>query len=78
MCAKYNICSFVFDGYQSPSIKDSEYQKRAQKVCADIQVIECMEAQANRETFYSNKDNIAHFILLLSCYLKSDDQAVHM
>ena len=40
VCAKYNVCSVVFDGYQSPSIKDSEYQKRAQKACADIQVIE--------------------------------------
>ena len=75
MCAKYNVCSVVFDGYQSPSIKDSEYQKRAQKACADIQVIECMKAHANQ---YSNKDNKAQFFLLLSRYLKSDGQAVHV
>ena len=37
-----------------------------------------METHANQETFYSNKDNKAHFILLLSRYLKSDGQAVHM
>ena len=39
-------------------------------------VTEHMEAHAN-QTFYSNKDNKAQFILLLSRYLKSDGQAVH-
>ena len=75
--AKYNNCFVVFDGYQSPSIKDSEHQRRAQKACADIQVTECIEAHAHQETFYSNKDNKAQFILLLSRYLKSNGQTVH-
>ena len=59
--------------YQSKTVR--EYQKRAQKACADFYVIECMETHANQ---YSNKDNKAQFILLLSCYLKSDGQAVHV
>ena len=29
VCAKYNICSVVFDGYQSPSMS-------TQKACADF------------------------------------------
>ena len=33
---------------KAPSIKDSEYQKRDQKACADFLVIECMKAQANQ------------------------------
>ena len=59
--------------HQSKTVR--EYQKRAQKACADIQVIECMKAHANQ---YSNNDNKAQFILLLSRYLKFDGQAVHV
>lgn len=42
---KYGTCCIVFDGYkQGPSIKDHEHQRRVKKSCADIQVVESMEA----------------------------------
>ncbi|XP_065911780.1 uncharacterized protein [Dysidea avara] len=76
--AKYGNCCIVFDGYkQGPSIKDHEHERRVKKACADIQLIESMEANVNQETFLSNEGNKAQFISLLSCYLKSDAQAVH-
>ncbi len=46
------------------------------KACADIQVVESMEAYVNQETVLSNKGNKAQFITLLSRYLESDDQTV--
>jgi len=75
---KYGNCCIVFDGYkQGPSTKDHEHERRAKKACADIQLIDSMEAHVNQETFLSNEGNKAQFIFLLSRYLKSDGQIVH-
>ena len=75
---KYGDCCIVFDGYkQGPSTKDHEHERRAKKACADIQLIDSMEAHVNQETFLSNEGNKAQFISLLSRYLKSDGQIVH-
>ena len=70
--AKYSSCCI----YIGPSIKDSEHQRRVQKACADIQLTECMEAHANQEKFFSNQENKAQFISLLSRFL-SDAQTVY-
>ncbi len=41
---KYEQSCVVFDGYeQGPSIKDHEHQRRAEKVCADIQLWKLIE-----------------------------------
>lgn len=74
---KYGTCCIVFDGYkQGPSIKDHEHQRRVKKSCADIQVVESMEAYVNQETFLTNEGNKAQFITLLSQYLECDGQTV--
>lgn len=43
-------------------------------LCADIKVVETMEAYFNQETFLSNEKNKAQFITLLSQYLEADGQ----
>jgi len=75
---KYGSCCIVFDGYrQGPSIKDHEHERRLKKACADVQLIESMEANVNQEVFLSNEGNKSQFISLLSRYLHSDGQSVH-
>jgi len=75
---KYGDCCIVFDGYkQGLSTKDHEHKRRATKACADIQLVESMEAYTNQEVFLSNEGNKVQFISLLSKYLQSDGQVVY-
>ncbi len=76
--AKYGHCDIVFDGYmQGPSIKDHEHRRRVRKACADIQLLESMQAHINQETFLSKEGNKAQFLSLLCRYLEFDGHAVH-
>ncbi len=75
---KYEQSCVVFDGYeQGPSIKDHEHQRRAKKVCADIQLSESMEAYRNQEVFLANEKNKNQFILLISKYMRENGQVLH-
>ncbi len=74
----YGQSCVVFYGYeQGPSKKDHEHQRRAKKVCADIQLSESMEAYRNQEVFLANEKNKNQFILLISKYLRENGQVVH-
>ena len=47
----------LFDGYkQGPSTKDQKHKRRAKKACADMQLIDSMEAHVNQRPFFVMKD----------------------
>ena len=74
----YGKCCIVFDGYDGPSIKDQEHQRRVGKTCADIQVTETMKAHHDQESFLSNGKNKTNFILLVGQRLESAGHIVHI
>ncbi len=75
---KYGYCYIIFDGYEHPSIKDHEHQRRtsASKTCADILLNENMRAHHNQEMFLSNSSNKKQLISLMKHYLEKDGQTV--
>lgn len=74
----YGKCCIVFDGYEGPSIKDHEHQRRVGKSCADIQLSETMKAHHDQQSFLSNGKNKTSFILLLARRLESAGHIVHI
>ena len=61
---KYGISTVVFDGYDIPSIKDHEHQRRTSvgKTSANIQVVKSNAAHNNQDAFFANTSNKLQFI----------------
>ncbi len=67
----------VFDGYETPSIKDVAHMRRS-KVPGPTVKLECnMVCKLSREEFLSNTSNKETFIKLLGLTLEMDGHTVH-
>ena len=73
----YGNCHVVFDGYDTPSIKDHEHHRRATKANSmEIQFKNDTKVSTKREDFLSNSKNKSLFISKLAQMLKDDGQGV--
>ena len=67
----YGVCCDVFDGYEEPSTKDHEHQRRSVKLSADITLTGSSKCHRDQDAFLSNTKNKIQFIELLCHSLQS-------
>ena len=74
---RYGDCTIVFDGYDSPSVKDNEHNKRAlSRRNVEVQFSPSMKISLKREDFLSNCTNKSRLIQMLTPLLVSDTQSI--
>ena len=74
---RYGDCTVVFDGYDSPSVKDNEHSRRASsRRNVEVQFTPSMKISLKREDFLSNCTNKSRLIQMLSPMLVSDSQSI--
>ncbi|MES9882369.1 MAG: hypothetical protein ABW185_15970 [Sedimenticola sp.] len=74
---RFGMCCIVFDGYNKPSTKDHEHQRRhAGKVSCDILVTDSVKAYKDQEAFLSNKRNKTQLIERIAKHLQAQGHVV--
>ena len=74
---KFGDCIVIFDGYDTPSVKDHEHIRRSSgNKCKEIHFTKDMRVTSKREKFLSNNKNKTLLISVLQTELENDSQQV--
>ena len=72
---RFGTCHVIFDGYETPSVKDHEHMRRSSQIkCKEFQFTNLMKVTTKGDEFLSNKKDKAQLISRRKIMLESDGQ----